>query len=1142
LLHLFAGWLHAQVAWRADSLAAWRPGTISLVEKSVELPLVGFDGEVALPDSFLISGSEIAWVDSIRLHRGQDYEMDYLRGIFRFTASPGVGRTLRIVYKIIPVSLSRVYFHRRRVVAKPEAAPESHGSDGRLAALPKPRPASGEFLPSNLRKSGSIVRGVSVGSNQNLSVDSGLRMQISGQLANNVEVVASLTDQDTPIQPEGNTQTLQEIDKVFIQVKSPNVEATLGDYNFKLDGGEFTRYDRKLEGVKGVVTLPNVELKASAAVSRGQFRTNEFLGQEGNQGPYQLTGENGNVNILVLAGTERVWIDGEEMARGENLDYVIEYGNGQITFTRNRLITSDSRITVDFQFSDESFQKNYLAARGKTMLFDERVEFSTTFIRESDDRNDPLTLDINDQRLAALESSGDSLAITPGWTFVGPDSGAYSRDDAGIFTFVGSGSGDFDVIFSFFGPGKGDYRNVGLGRFEYVGEGLGDYRPFVILPQAQRHDIVGIDLNAAPAKGLNIKSELAFSNFDQNLYSNVDDNDNLGSAYNLVADFRPQQVRVGGLNLGRFDLSGRLRHKTAHFRDVDRTTIAEFNRRWNIDSSRQTAEESITEISGDYVPVPGFSLGGGFGRLSKTSAFESQRWEVRTRLDREHLPKISHFVEFINRDNKQSGTSDWLRQKGNAEYQLKWVKPFFQFEGEVRKDSQKDTTGTGFRYDSYTTGLQLSPWRSLFATVTFNLRDDDDRGNGVFTNKSIARTQSYKLGLRNWHALNVNASFIHRTRDFSDLSVQDTRTDLADVRVAYRPKRFGVRANVNYQISNTQVARQEEVFLEVAEGDGNFRFNEELQEFEPDPFGNFVRRLFSTKNFTPVIELRMRTDLKLTPAKFFRKSKVSPQKHVGLMQRILSPLTTETFVRIDERTTEKDVAKIYLLQLGSFQQDSTTILGSIEFRQDIHLWENSRNFSLRYRYRGRNELNNQFVNGGQDREVREHGLRIIRQLNSELSVQLNFKHSKEDRIFQSIAREDRRIRANELKADLVYRFQRKWELGTKMRVSSSQDLVPDPHTKATLLALAPRLNYTLSRKGRARGEIEFTNVSLSPAGQFIPFELTEGNRAGTTLRWNFGFDYRVSQNVQASLTYFGRKEPNRPDAQHIAKMEMRAFF
>ena len=128
----------------------------------------------------------------------------------------------------------------------------------------------------------------------------------------------------------------------------------------------------------------------------------------------------------------------------------------------------------------------------------------------------------------------------------------------------------------------------------------------------------------------------------------------------------------------------------------------------------------------------------------------------------------------------------------------------------------------------------------------------------------------------------------------------------------------------------------------------------------------------------------MRTDLRLSPKRFFKKNSKRGQDK-SLLQKLLSPVSTETFFRIDERSTEKDVKKIYLLNLGSFQQDSTTIFGRIEFRQDVHLWENNRDFSLRYRYRNRNELNNQFIAGGQDRELREHGLRLLKGISNLLS-------------------------------------------------------------------------------------------------------------------------------------------------------------
>ncbi len=1117
---------------------------VSLFRKQVDFTASEIGLEVALPDSFLIPSSEAVLIDSMQLQSGRDYDIDYVAGSLALK-SKAAGSLLSVKYKIFPIPFRRSYSHRQPIAAESlqsSSAADSGATQSGPQRLPQPKRATNEFLPSNLRKSGSIVRGVTVGSRQSLSVDSGLRMQISGQLANDVEIVASLTDQNTPIQPEGNTQTLQEIDKVFIQLKSPRFQATLGDYNLNLAGTQFTRYDRKLEGVMGVAKIPDGDITLAAAVSRGQFMINEFLGQEGNQGPYQLSGENGNVNILVLAGTERVWIDGEQMARGESRDYVIEYGNGQITFTRQRLITGDSRIVVDFQFSDESFQRSYFAARGKTALLNDKLEVATTFIRESDDRDDPITLDINEDRLSALQASGDSLAVVQGWTFVGPDSGSYVRDAAGIFSFVGARNGDFRVIFSFFGPGQGDYRNIGLGRFEFVGENLGDYRPFIILPQAQQHDVVGLNLTARPTEFFTVRSELAFSRFDRNLYSDIDDGDNGGSAYDLSFDLSPQKLKLGQAALGTIRLSGNLRRKTEDFRDIDRTTVAEFGRRWNITGATNTAEEDILELQGNYQPVPGLSVRGGFGRLTKSSQFESRRWEGQTRLDKPNLPKVDYFVEFIDRKETGSNTSDWLRHRGRTDYQVKWLAPFFKYEGEIRKDSESDSSRAGFRFNAYTGGLRLSPWKRVQATASYNIRDDDDRAAGRFDDKSIARTQSYTLGVQNWHAITVAASYTRRKREFNDPATQDTRTDLADVRVSYRPPRSGIRGNLNYQISNTQVARQEEVFIEVPEGEGNFRFNEELREFEPDPFGTFVRRLFSTKDFTPVVELRMRTDLRMSFKDFFKRKKRKGSEKKTTLQKILWPVSTETFFRIDERSTEEDVKKIYLLNLGSFQQDSTTIFGSIELRQDVHLWENSRKASLRYRFRNRNELNNQFIGGGQDREVREQSLRLIKQISGQFNMELEGQHSEEDRIFQASAREDRKVRTNEVELDLVYRPQQRWEIGSKARLSRSKDLVPQPNTRANLLAFAPRATYSLSKKGRVRGELEFTHVGLAPKGQLIPFELTGGNRAGNTWRWNLGFDYRVSQNVQATMTYFGRSEPDRPDVQHVAKVEVRAFF
>ena len=169
--------------------------------------------------------------DTIRLD-----SMSLLQGIFRFNGAsedtnsyevlpdrgilvrkegslPPKGDSIQVSFRVLPLNFYEPYLNKSRR----KSTAEERGIYNPFVYSPaKNNPGSLKF--DGLNKNGSISRGISVGNNQDLAVNSALNLQLSGKLTPEIDISAAITDDNIPIQPDGNTQQLQDFDRVYIQL------------------------------------------------------------------------------------------------------------------------------------------------------------------------------------------------------------------------------------------------------------------------------------------------------------------------------------------------------------------------------------------------------------------------------------------------------------------------------------------------------------------------------------------------------------------------------------------------------------------------------------------------------------------------------------------------------------------------------------------------------------------------------------------------------------------------------------------------------------------------------------------------------------------------------------------------------------
>ncbi len=1092
--------------------------------------------------------------------RPKNYTISYKTTSFKLSDSLAysIFDTLYVSYRSYRLSLNKEYKKRSLVVKLKEGGTDTiqviQNEDEGFT--------SEEIFGSRIEKSGTLVRGFTVGTTKDFTLNSGLRLQLSGKLSDDIEVVAALTDENTPIQPEGNTERLEELDKVFIQIRHPNAAGTFGDYQLQRRQGEFGVIDRKLQGLMGEFNYKDQSAYVSLASSRGKFNTNNFNGVDGVQGPYRLAGINNEKDIVIIAGTEQVYLDGVHMKRGEANDYTIEYSNAQITFTPQRLITSASRISVDFEYTDRRFTRNFFGAGVKSQMLDNRLGIQMQYLREGDDPDAPIDIALSDSDKVVLQNAGDerNKAIKTGVSLAQPDSmgiirGTYSRADTMInnqqFTYYTYNPGDssaiYNVSFTYVGEKQGDYNKISLGNYRFAGIGEGGYLPVIYLPVPELRQVGNIVVDIRPLENLRISLEYAGSLWDQNRLSTLDDGNNYGYARNIFVKMDPGKIDLGSISLGKIGFSVKDRFIQSRFTSADRINEVEFNRYYNISDAQAKVDETLREFSLNLIPVENMLVTSSLGILKRGDDFKSTRYNNIFNFTDNNNYSLSYNFDYVESQNNNI-LSNWLRQKGSGYYTFWYLKPGLEFLAEKKKDKYNYTDSllsSSLKYYEVNPFLEIVNIRGLEIGGKYSIRDDYIPLDGIMMRQARALTQYYDLNYNGIQEVNSTLNFTFREKKYTDPFKKKGYLDNQTILIRSQSK-FNfwnplLNGDLFYEVSTQRTAKLEKVFIRVPQGTGSYRYLGDINnngiadenEFEPAVYdADYVQLTIPTDQLFPIINLKTSTRWKVQYGEIFNSGSIA--------YKLLNPLSTETYWRIEENSREENYKRIYLLDFSAFQNEATTINGSNFIQQDVFLFENDPDLSFRFRYAQTKGLN-QFSGGTERSYNRERSLRITFRMVKELSNRTDLVNSR-DAVFAPVeSNRKRNINGNSVTSDFSYRPQNNIEVGFKIKVGKSEDTYPLIPTIIYLNSQSMRVNLSFAGKGRLRIEIERDELSGNTSQNFLPFELTGGNRIGKNYYWRLNFDYRISTFLQSTVSYDGRIQEG-SKAIHTARAEVRAYF
>ncbi len=1030
---------------------------------------------------------------------------------------------------------------------------------------------------SGLDYKGSFSRGFSVGNAQSLVLNSNFDMQLAGDLGNGLRVVAAITDENLPIQAQGNTQQLQEFDKIFIQVSKDRTTITAGDYDLRKPDSYFMNYFKKLKGVTLATTLSagkktEAFAKGSFAISRGKFARQTIPTKEGNQGPYRLQGNFGERFIIVLAGTEKVFFNGLLLTRGFDYDYVIDYNRAEITFSPTRVIARDSRLIIEFEYTDINYLRTLYATQ--TEFSGRKWKSGLYLYSEQDSKNATGDLQLDSTDINILKTGGDELTRTvrSGISLLSSE----QRQETNRILYKGEqdptdpasvilkfttnlDSAVYSAVFTEVGTGKGDYviddtKNKNGRVYRYAGKNLGNYLPVVQLIPPEQKQLVTWNASYKPGSNTDISAEVALSNLDRNRLSPIGNNDNTGLASNIRIS---HTIKLD--SAGKWKMDGAFRHEYLHrdFNALNQFRAPEFTRDWNTAQITERGTENLLYADVSLSHKKGFSLAYGYSDYSKAALYHGIKHQGQLNYQGERL-KASILANALN---SVSGPTDlatsFVRPNGTISYRLLGdgrltLGVLYDGESNKLKSPSADTIKRGsYAYDLLKAFVTSEVSNTFSMNLGYSTRNDRFARKGNLLHASVAR--EIELGGKWTASKNSDLSWSLTARDLkileADLLPNDKSKKTVVGRLDYTASALnqGIRSTTSYNTSSGQEPRVEFVFQKVETGRGDyFLINEtenpnlsNIQDFRYDPtnpLSSYIRLTLTNNEFIRTNNVEINQNLSVEPSKF--KKPVEGKKFTRFY-RFISRISTLSTIKVSKKNMESS-GSAWSSYIDFSLADSSLVAYTASTANTLFFNRGNVRYDLQLGNRN-NQSRIVQVSGLEDRGLHDLFIRSRFNVSNKADFFLILERSVKSYDSQLFSARNLDILIYRIKPEVNLRPTQNTRLIARYSYQDKKQriLTQDVATQHELTS-----EFTFRQASKYSLDVMFSFVKIRFSGlanSFIEYDMLESLKNGNNYLWNINYTKRIAKNIDLTFAYEGRKTGISPVV-NVGRAYMKATF